>query len=205
MRRFASLFTAAVLMIATALVFTSATALSQIPGSATITLNPPSGFATTTISGINFYGTVRIYWDGQQIPTVPSPITSQGYFTAIIAIPTQTVPGNHTVTATVTGDTAAPISAYAVFSVDNMTGTTGPAGPAGPSGSSSTGPTGPQGPQGEKGDPGPTGPPGLQGPEGPAGPAGTSSSSTIGVLALILAVIALGIALFGMLKKLVVG
>jgi hypothetical protein len=64
-----------------------------------VTLTPSLGFAATTVSGTGFFGVITISWDGQVIPTVPSPLYSgdNGGFTAIITVPTQTALGTHTI------------------------------------------------------------------------------------------------------------
>ena len=147
----------------------------------TVTLSPTSGFSAITVTGLinngtgYYFDTVSVYWDGNQIPTVPSQIfaSGSGTFTAIISVATQTSPGDHTVQVTVVGrssqTTAAPgsitISGTAIFKVINM------AGPAG-----LPGPTGTPGPPGPAGTPGPTGLPGTPGPAGPAGPPGPAGS-----------------------------
>lgn len=96
-----------------------------------ITLSPTSGFSTVTISGQGFDGQIRIYWEQQLIPTVPSPVYAgnDGTFTAIISVPTQTRPGRYSVSVE-----GGKVSATATFTVFDMTGATGPVGPAGPAG-----------------------------------------------------------------------
>jgi len=184
---------------------------SQLPGAASITLTPSTGFAATTVVGTNFFGVVNIYWDGQLIPTIPATTYpgDNGQFTAIISIPTQTTPGAHVVTAKDTTSTSAPATDSEYFTVVDMKGTVGPegpAGPAGPTGPSGAGAPGPAGPPGEKGDTGDTGPRGPAGEQGPAGPQGTSGTAPIiGIIAVVLAVIAIIISLFGILRKLIFG
>jgi len=195
-----------------------------------ITLHPSSGFAALTIQGTGFSGwegdsspyIIHIQWDTVEQPTVPQEVRTEadGSFTAIIVVPTQTAPGPHQVRAweeyvmpgypppgepTENEDTE-------TFTVINMTGPslagppgpTGPAGPAGPTGPAGPagpgGPIGPPGPQGEQGPVGPQGPPGPQGEQGPPGPPGPTS-----IAAIILALIALGLTLFGWIKKLITG
>jgi hypothetical protein len=132
-----------------------------------IVLTPYTGFASTTVIGSGFSNESRvtITWDGTTIPSVPSPITTDatGGFAALISIPTQTVPGAHTVNAT----DEAGNWATATYTVVDMTGPTGLQGQQGPRGDTglqgSTGPQGPKGdtgPQGSKGDTGPQGLPG---------------------------------------------
>jgi hypothetical protein len=161
-------------------------------GSPAIILSPDQGFAATTIIGGGFAQSVgqgvAIYWDGNQIPTVPISIvvSTVGSFGALISVPTQTAPGNHTVTARSTNNNAA-----AIFRVVDMRGPQGPTGPQGPQGipgkqgepglqgpEGPHGPIGPQGPTGPQGPQGPTGPQGPAGPQGPPGPAGISGTVT---------------------------
>jgi len=117
---------------------------------------------------------MTISWDGTTIPTVPNEVTTDanGSFTVLISVPTQTIPGAHTVNATdETGNWNT-----AIFTVTDVTG--------------------PQGPKGE------TGQQGLQGPEGPQGPAGsTQDLLTIVALPTIIAVIAICLALIALLKR----
>jgi hypothetical protein len=171
---------------------------------ASITLSPTSGFSTTTISGRGFVGQINIFWDNSRIPTVPSSLfsfdTAQGDFTGIISVPTQTVPGDHLVTARDDqGNTAS-----ATFTVIDMRGLAGPAGETGPQGSpGETGPAGSPGSQGRPGEPGPQGPMGLRGETGPAGESGPGAGMSI--VAIILALAALGLMIFGRIKKWVIG
>jgi hypothetical protein len=151
-----------------------------------IILAPSTGFASTTIAGSGFSdnSSITIAWDGTTIPTIPNAVTTDasGTFTALISVPTQTVPGTHTVTATdASGD-----SATATFTVVNMTGLQGQQGPKGD--------TGPQGPQGVKGDTGDTGPP---------GPAGSSGDTQLALIAFPLAasIVAICIAVVALLRK----
>jgi len=148
---------------------------------ARITLSPTSGFSAITITGSGFYGgEITINWDGERIPTVPSPLysydTQEGRFTAIISVPTQTDPGEHIVIAR----DQEGAEAGAVFEVVDMTG--------------------PQGLPGGQGSRGEQGPPGEQGSPGEPGPAGG-----ISIAAVVLALIALGLTLLGRIKKWVVG
>ena len=158
---------------------------------ARITLSPTSGFSAITITGSGFYGgEITINWDGERIPTVPSPLysydTQEGRFTAIISVPTQTDPGEHIVIAR----DQEGAEAGAVFEVVDMTGPQGlPGGQGSP---------GEQGPRGEQ--PGEQGPPGEQGSPGEPGPAGG-----ISIAAVVLALIALGLTLLGRIKKWVAG
>jgi len=144
-----------------------------------ITLTPDRGIGATTISGTVFGSVITVQWDGENVPTVPMPVTTDenGSFTAIISVPYEV--GTHTVTAM----DSEGYTADATFTVENMmgpegpkgdTGDTGPAGPAGPAGpKGDKGDPGPMGPAGPKGDTGATGATGATGPPGPAGPAGT--------------------------------
>ena len=134
-----------------------------------ITLNPDSGFSVITISGTGFWPveTVNITWDGNPIPTYPTPLTTdgQGDFTAIISVPTQTSPGLHTITATI-DVVEDQQTASANFTVIDMTG------PVGPPGESMIGVIEVEGPPGPPGPPGPAGPAGASGPSGSNGPPG---------------------------------
>jgi hypothetical protein len=128
------------------------------PSARNIVLSPYTGFASTTILGSGFSNNSRvtITWDGTTIPSVPSPITTDatGGFAALISIPTQTVPGAHTVNAT----DEAGNWATATYTVVDMTGPTGLQGQQGPRGDAglqgSTGPQGPKGDTGQQGLPG---------------------------------------------------
>jgi hypothetical protein len=146
-----------------------------------LTVTPDTGFATTTVSGQHFdaFSVITVSWNGTAIPTVPQPLVSDanGSFTAIISIPTQTTPGDYSVSVTdANGHTA-----QAVFTVVDMTGPQGPTGPAGPDGA-----TGAQGPAG---------------PEGPAGEPGAAAAPELSWAAIIVAIVAILIALYTMLKK----
>jgi len=193
-------------------------AYSQALPPAAITLTPNTGFAALTISGTGFpFGTtVSIFWDANQVPTVPAAVvpTQTGTFTAIIAVPDQTPAGDHAViarssTAPTGGAQVQAGTSFRVVDMRGPAGPTGPAGPAGPSGASgsaSQGTPGPTGPAGATGPTGPPGPTGAAGPQGETGPAGSSGAApAISVLALILAVIAIAIAVLGRLKKWIIG
>jgi len=111
-----------------------------------LSLLPNTGFASTTLIGTQFSNNSRITitWDGIAIPSIPSPLTTDtnGSFTALISVPTQTAPGAYTVNASdETGNWAT-----ATFTVVNMIGPQG-----------SKGDTGEQGPKGENGTQGPPG------------------------------------------------
>jgi hypothetical protein len=73
---------------------------------------------TVVGSGFSPNSRVSTTWDGTQIATVPSPLTTDanGDFTAIISVPTQNTPGNRTTKAT----DASRIEASATFTVINM-------------------------------------------------------------------------------------
>ena len=169
-----------------------------------ITLYPPSGFSTVTISGTGFYGgEVSIYWDGTRVPTVPSPLYpssvtgAAGNFTAIITVLTPDEPGEHEIMAR---DQEGG-RAEAIFEVIDMTGPAGPPGEPGPAGPAGVaGPAGATGQPGPAGEPGPTGPPGEPGPAGEPGPGAGMS-----IIAIILALIAIGLTLFGRIKKWIIG
>ncbi len=208
----------------------SVTAIFTVATQVSITLTPNSGIAATTISGMNFPASstyparVTITWDNNPapIPTVPEVIltSTSGTFTAIIAVPTQASPGQHTVTATAisTGDiVAAPVTASSQFTVNEVTGLPGTPGAMGPAGNGiktvrSEGNSilvfeftdgtiykteslkGPPGPAGEKGPQGEQGEPGEQGPAG-----------GLSIAAILVSVGALGLMVFSVLKKAIVG
>lgn len=167
---------------------------AQVPPPPRIYLSPTSGFSTVTIAGSGFYdGEISIYWDGEPIPTVPAPLyATQGNFTAIISVPTQTDPGEHTVTARDQQGT----TASAIFEVVDMTGPQGPRGEQSPAGEQ--GPTGEPGAQGEPGPPGPTG---EQGPPGLPGPAGEQGAQGLSIAAIALALSALLLILLRRAKR----
>lgn len=179
---------------------------SQAAPQAQITLSPTYGFATFTVIGTDFFGgEITIYWDGRPVPTVPSPLfasdTQDGRFSAIISVPTQTEVGDHTVMAVDSYN-----SASAIFEVIDMTGPAGPAGEPGLPGEPGTalpGEPGPPGPSGESGSPGEPGPRGLPGESGPPGEPGPGTG--ISIVAISLALIAIGLVLFGRIKKWVMG
>jgi hypothetical protein len=220
------------------LLLTSMVILMLIPtavvGAGAITLTPSSGFSATTIVGSGFYGTVTIYWDEIEIPTVPMSVVADpnGNFTALVSVPTQTTPGEHKIKAismqsvTTVGATGYPsittvtYQGEAVFTVIDMTGPQGLEGPEGPTGEMGPkGPAGATGPQGPQGGPGPQGPAGIQGPVGesviqaqPESDISSSSSNgtavaglSMSIVALLLALVAIGLIVFGKLKKWIVG
>jgi len=169
---------------------------------ASITLTPESGCCAIIISREGFFGgEIFIYWEDDQVPTVPSRLytrdTQDGSFAAIIVVPADTTPGEYVITAV----DQEGFNGDAVFTVVEVTGPLGPPGEPGPAG-----PTGPQGPEGPSGEPGPigaTGPQGLPGEQGPPGELGPGAGMSI--IAIILALVALGITLFGKIKKWIVG
>ncbi len=191
-----------------------AVAVSQA-ANPTITLTPSSGTAALTVSGSGFLTraspNVIISWDGIPIPTVPSPLLApNGSFTTIITVPSQDAPGAHTVTASTDQGQVS-----ATFTVDNRTGASGlrgttglpgPIGPQGPSGAAVSGSEGPKGITGDQGPIGPVGDPGEKGPQGDPGPAGDAAAAPkIAILAMVIGLIAVGLTLFRLLKKLIVG
>jgi hypothetical protein len=125
----------------------------------------------------------------------PSSVTGQsGDFTAIISVLTPDEPGEHAIQAR---DQEGG-RASAVFTVLDMTGPQGPPGEEGPAGA--------RGPSGPAGEAGPTGETGPQGPAGETGPAGEPGPGAgISIIAIILALIAIGLSVFGRLKKWIVG
>lgn len=140
-----------------------------------ISISPTSGFSTIMISGTGFSaGSITIYWEGNPVPTILSPLTTNpfGEFTAIINVPNQTEPGIYNVTAM---DSLGG-QASAFFTVVNMTGPQGPVG--------DTGPQGPEGPAGEKGDTGDQGPAGEKGEKGDQGPPGQIGLLEEGLIAI---------------------
>ena len=171
-------------------------------------LVPDTGFASTTIVGSGGFAAnsnITITWDGTPIPTVPQPITTDAYgnFTTIISVPTQNDPGPHVINAT----DEYGRSAVATFTVVDMTGPTGATGATGPKGDTgdtgpagATGATGATGPKGDTGDTGATGATGPKGDTGEPGPAGEVSLIYVAAPAG-LAVLAIAIAVFAMIKK----
>lgn len=150
----------------------SADKISSQAASAKLTLVPSNGFSTTTVVGTGFFGgSITIFWDGDPIPTMPSPLFTsddqRGMFTAIISVPTPDEPGPHTVAAR----DEEGFTASAVFTVIDVIG--------------------------------PEGPPGEQGPPGPSGEQGAGAG--ISIVAIILALVAVGLVLFGRVKKWVIG
>jgi len=163
-----------------------------------ITLVPDVGCCATTVVGVGFFGgEITIYWDDEPIPTVPSPLyggdTQEGGFTSIITVPTQTEPGEYEVMARDQERT----TARAIFEVVDMTGPQGLPGEQGPAGTQ-----GPAGAPGAPGEPGPTGP---QGPAGETGPPGEAASVAPTMIAIVLALIAIGLAVLGKIKKWTIG
>ena len=154
--------------------------------------NIPFGFCGLFNKCSEFFGgQITIYWDGEPIPTIPSPLylhdTQEGGFTAIISIPTQTEPGEHTVMAR----DQKGATARAIFTVIDMTGPQGPAGE--------------QGAPGRQGPAGTQGAPGEQGPRGEQGAPGASLSVLPSILAILLALVAIVLAILGKIKKWVIG
>ena len=196
-----SLLVTLTLVVAVVLVGVNADkAYSQVRAS--ITLTPESGSSAIIISGTGFFGgEIFIYWEDEQVPTVPSPLysrdTQDGSFAAIIIVPPDTAPGEYVITAV----DQEGFNDDTVFTVVAVTGPQGPQGEPGPAG-----PAGAQGPEGSSGEPGligPTGPQGLPGEPGPQGDPGPGAGMSI--VAIILALIALGLTLFGKIKKWIVG
>ena len=200
MKRLSLLVTLALLLTLVLVGITADKAYSQ--ARASITLNPESGSSAIIISGKGYFGgEIFIYWEDEQIPTVPSPLyardTQDGSFAALIIVPVDSTPGEYVITAV----DEEGFNDDAVFTVIAITGPPGPPGEPG-----SAGPAGPQGPEGLPGEPGPIGPTGAQGLPGEPGPPGDPGPGAgMSIVAIILALIALGITLFGRIKKLIVG
>ena len=105
------------------------------------------------------------------------------------------VPGKYTIVATFEGSASYYGSvAETAISVSDVLGTTGPQGEPGP-----TGPSGSQGPQGSTGPSGSTGPTGATGPTGPA--AAADNAVLIAGGSIVAALVAIGIAVFALMKK----
>ena len=164
-----------------------------------ITLSPTEGISAITVTGTGFVGFITVYWDGEAIPTYPYellPEGASGYFSAIITVPTQTEPGEHTVSVTDRYDNTASAT-FTVMDLTGKRGATGPTGKRGPRGES-----GLQGPLGEQGQPGVQGPPGLMGEQGPPGAPGEAGQTplltplVIGIAVVILGLILLGLRLW---------
>jgi len=200
MKRLSLLVTLTLLLTLVLVGVTADKAYSQ--ARARITLTPESGSSAIIISGEGFFGgEIFIYWEDEQIPTVPSPLyardTQDGSFAAIIIVPADTTPGEYVITAV----DQEGFNDDAVFTVIAITGPPGPPGEPGPAG-----PTGSQGPEGPSGESGPIGPAGSQGTPGEQGPPGEPGPGAgMSIVAIILALIALGITLFGRIKKWIVG
>jgi hypothetical protein len=166
-----------------------------------VSLSPSAGFAAVTITGAGFpVGTVTVLWDGNVIPTVPAIVyvSDTGSFTAIVTVPTQTVPGQHNVTARVQSPSGLPygdtVNASATFLVIDMKGLQG-----------SPGQIGAIGPQGPAGSPGPVGSQGIPGTPGLQGPPGEQGGVEIGIAAIVISATMLGLSILGRLKKWIVG
>ena len=200
MKRLGLLVTLTLLITLVLVGATADKAYSQVRES--ITLTPESGSSAIIISGEGFFGgEIFIYWEDEQIPTVPSPLyardTQDGSFAAIIIVPVDATPGEYVITVV----DQEGFNDDAVFTVIAITGPPGPPGEPGPAG-----PTGSQGPEGPSGEPGPIGPAGSQGTPGEQGPPGEPGPGAgMSIVAIILALIALGITLFGRIKKWIVG
>ena len=155
-----------------------------------ITLYPQSGVGSVIIQGSDFMGgsDIEILWDGNPVPTVPSPLRTEnsddefwGTFVAMITIPTDASPGSHTITVIGTAPDEDPVSLDATFELLSIVGPAGPEGSEGDRGPRGLpGPTGPSGSTGTSGEQGPVGEPGTIGPPGPAGPTGLAGPPEIG-------------------------
>ena len=184
------------------LVLAGATTDEVYSQNTSITLTPESGYEATIISGEGFFGgEIFVYWEDEQVPTVPSPLytrdTQDGNFTAIITVPDGTEPGEYVITAI----DQEHFNADAIFTVVEVTGPAGLPGDPGPAG-----PPGTRGTAGPTGDPGPagaTGPQGLPGEQGTPGEPGPGAGMSI--VAIVMALAALGLILFDKIKKWIVG
>jgi hypothetical protein len=173
-----------------------------------IGLSPTSGYpgTTFTVTGAGFVPTsnVIISWDGAAVSQLAA--ASDGSFRVNISAPSQAAPGNHMVMAM----DEAKNYRFAPFTVEGSTGEQGPPGPQGPPGepgpqgpAGGRGPAGPAGVPGPAGEFGPTGATGATGPPGPQGEPGPAGG--ISIVAIILALIAIGMQVFGKIKKWVIG
>ena len=197
------------------------------PGTPWIELEPSADFASVNVTGYNMGSgaPISMYWDDYDTPLTldPDPLFADeiGFFTASFVIPTDASAGAHIVWAE--GWSFPPgepeiRSNDAIIIIVAMMGPSGPEGPKGDRGPRGLpGPDGPSGPsgsageQGSPGEPGAAGSPGstgLQGPEGPQGeqgPPGESAPAGGVIAAIVLAIIAIGLTVFGWLKRLIAG
>jgi hypothetical protein len=170
-----------------------------------IALVPATGIAATTVIGAGFAANsnVTITWDGTPVPTVPMVVTtdSNGNFVAMITVPTQTEPDDYTINAT-DGDGN---WASRDFTVVDVTGPEGPEGPEGPAGADGApgapGAPGEDGADGAPGAPGEDGADGAPGATGAAGADGADAPTEYLWASLILAIVAILIAGYGILRK----
>jgi len=162
-----------------------------------VRLSPTVGISSITVSGTGFVGYITIYWDGEEIPTVPYDVLPggpSGYFSATINVPTQTDPGEHTVKV----EDGYDETASATFEVIDLTGNKGSTGKRGPRGERGPqGPVGEPGPVGVQGPPGPLGEQGPPGIQGEAGPTLLMAPMALSIGAIILGLILLGLRLWG--------
>ena len=165
---------------------------------ASLTLSPNSGFSSIMVVGTGFSpgDNITIFWDGSAIPTILSPlyVGLGGDFTALINVPSQTIPGSHNVTAKGFSGVG---NASAFFTVVNMTGAQGPKGDTGSQGAQ--GPPG-TGEKGDTGEQGPAGEPGSKGDQGPPGEMSLSQSILI-IFAFVLSILSLFLTIFYKRKK----
>jgi len=177
------------LVIPLTMLFTAQVVYSQDAGE--ISLNPQEGISTITVTGTGFVGYITVYWDGEVIPTLPYdvlPDGPSGYFSAIISVPSQKDPGEHTVKVEDNYDHVDT----ATFTVTDLTGAKGPTGNKGPRGERGReGPTGEPGPMGPVGSPGPTGDMGPPGPPGETGQTAFMAPLIISIGAVVLGLIVL--------------
>ena len=190
MKRLGSLVVLA-LLIPLAMVFTAQAVYSQ--NEPAISLSPQEGISTITVTGTGFVGYVTVYWDGEIIPTLPYDVLPEGpsgYFSAIISVPSQKDPGEHSVKVEDNYDHVAT----ATFTVIDLTGAKGPTGDKGKRGDRGReGPTGEPGPLGSAGPPGPTGDMGPPGPPGETGQTAFPAPLIISIGAIVLGLIVLGL------------
>ncbi|GAJ03417.1 unnamed protein product [marine sediment metagenome] len=76
MKRLGFLVILILLLSVATVVVTTGEVYSQ--GEPEIYLSPKSGFSTITITGIGFVGYITVYWDDEEIPTLPYDLLPEG-------------------------------------------------------------------------------------------------------------------------------